>query len=396
MKTTDVIIVGAGAAGLMAAHTLVKAGKTVTVLEARNRLGGRIHTTKLDFSCPTELGAEFVHGDLPVTLSLLKEAGIETTNVDFEMWHHHNDTFRQSDQFVEGWDAMLKKVNQLQQDMPLQEFLEENFSGEEHVKMRSQLENYVAGYDTANIRDASAFSLRNEWNHEDEDAQHRVTGGYDTMISYLAETCRNAGHTIVTESIVKDVNRSNNSVTVTTVDGTTYQAKKAIIALPLGVLKAPENARGAVVFTPELSAQKQALNNIGFGCVIKILLEFDTVFWESDAITQLAGTHLSTMEFLFAEEAISTFWTQAPAHSPLLTGWVGGPPANEIRDASPEDVLQLTLTSLSHILRWILKPLKINWLRGMWPTGRPTLLLWDRMLTIKLKARQREKYCCSL
>ena len=77
MKPTDIIIIGAGAAGLMAAYTLVKAGKKVTILEARNRIGGRIHTiNNKSFSKPVELGAEFIHGDLPVTLGLLKAGGI--------------------------------------------------------------------------------------------------------------------------------------------------------------------------------------------------------------------------------------------------------------------------------------------------------------------------------
>jgi len=352
MKTTDVIIIGAGAAGLMAAYTLVKAGKTVTVLEARNLIGGRIHTiSNKQFSTPVELGAEFVHGDLPVTLGLLKEAGIGSTDVGFEMWQHHNGKFEQSDEFVEGWGNFLEKLNLLEQDMPLNDFLQQNFSGEEYTTMRTQIENYVAGYDTADIADASAFALRNEWNHEDEDAQHRVNGGYCTLIDYLANACRNAGNDILLNAAAREVIWKEDAITVTTTNGNNYVGNKVIIALPLGVLQAPNDAEGAIIFSPPLDEQEKAINNIGFGSVIKILLEFNDVFWESDAVTQLAGADLSTMGFLFANDEIPTFWTQAPAHSPLLTGWLGGPPAYDKKDMPDEGIMQLAMASLSRVFK---------------------------------------------
>ncbi len=350
MKKSDVIIVGAGAAGLMAAYTLVKAEKTVTILEARNRIGGRIHTLENTlFSGLVELGAEFVHGNLPVTLNLLKEAGIGNSNVNFEMWQYHNGKFEQSDAFVEGWDTFLKTVNSLQQDMPLKDFLQENFAG--NSKMCTQIENYVAGYDTADILDASTFALRNEWNHEDEDAQYRVNGGYGALMQYLADQSCNVGSTIVFNTAVKRVLWENDKIEVVAANGFKYYAHKVIIALPLGVLQAQEDIEGAIHFEPALPKHKEALHNIGFGSVIKILLEFKSVFWESDGITKLTGANLSTMGFLFAYEDIPTFWTQAPAHSPLLTGWLGGLPAHDKRAASRETIMKLAIESLGNIFK---------------------------------------------
>src|SRR5660398_137980 len=79
----DVIIIGGGASGLAAGKEISKAGKKVCVLEARNRLGGRIHTLNVPgFSTHIEAGAEFVHGDMPVTKSLLKEGGIEFNSIE--------------------------------------------------------------------------------------------------------------------------------------------------------------------------------------------------------------------------------------------------------------------------------------------------------------------------
>jgi len=370
MKSTDVIIIGAGASGLMAAHILVKAGKTVTVLEARNRVGGRIHTGNLSFSAPVELGAEFIHGNLPVTLNLLKQAGIGTSAVGFEMWQHLNGNFEQSDAFIEGFDVFLEKLNKLQRDMPLFDFMQQNFSGEQHATMRARIESYVAGYDTADVHIAGAFALRNEWNHEDEDAQHRVNGGYAAMIGYLAGTVQHSGNDILLSTVAEQVVWKNNSVQVIT-NNSTYEASKVIVALPLGILQAPAGTPGAVNFNPPINEQAQALNNIGFGAVIKILLEFDTVFWEDKSLTQPAD--LSAMGFLFADETIPTYWTQSPAHSPLLTGWLGGPPAFKMKDAAPEAILQLTLASLAAIFKIdaaLLKNKLVAWHVANW-TAEP-------------------------
>lgn len=347
MKKTDVIIVGAGASGLMAAYTLAKAGKKVIVLEARNRIGGRIHTINENFSAPTELGAEFVHGDLPVTLNLLKEAGIGSQHVGFEMWQYQNGAFAQTEEFIDGWDEFLQKLNQLKSDMPLHDFLEQNFDGAQYAKMRNQVENYVAGYDTADSRDASAFALRNEWNHENEDAQHRVDSGYGTMINYLADACRNAGAEIRLTNVAHKVSWKSNAVHVTTTDGSQYEAGKIIVALPLGVLQAPEDAKGAITFNPPIKEQMKAIRNMGFGSVIKILLEFDEVFWEKEAV----GADLSNMGFLFSDETVPTYWTQSPVRSPLLTGWLGGPPAFAQKDATNEAILQMAITSLANLFK---------------------------------------------
>src|SRR5690349_4074425 len=74
---TDFLVVGAGAAGLMTARELARAGKNVTILEARERCGGRIFPLPAaEFGYPAEGGAEFVHGAAPVTRDLMREAGL--------------------------------------------------------------------------------------------------------------------------------------------------------------------------------------------------------------------------------------------------------------------------------------------------------------------------------
>lgn len=352
MITTDILIIGAGASGLMAGYTLAAAGKNVIVLEARDRIGGRIHSANnTDGFAHAEYGAEFVHGNLPLTLSLLKQAGIATRAVDFEMWHYEKGMFRQNSEFIEGWDAFLKKLNSLEEDMPMQEFLTEYFGDMKYSAMREQVANYVAGYDTADIADASAFALRNEWNNEDESAQHRVTGGYSKLMDYLAEKCISSGGQIHLNTIIKSIDHKPGDVVAKSADGREFCAKKLIIALPLGILQA-SRGNAAVTFSPPIEDYHQAFNQIGFGAVIKILLQFDIPFWKEQ------NPDLSTMGFLFTGEKIPTFWTQAPDNSPLFTGWLGGPPAMEMKDATEEEILDETLLSLSHVFKTDISVLK--------------------------------------
>src|SRR5258707_243739 len=86
-RETDVIIVGAGAAGLAAAAALGEAGLGVTILEARNRIGGRIFTLHDPlYEAPVELGAEFIHGRPPEIWNLLKRRDVRIREMDGNNW----------------------------------------------------------------------------------------------------------------------------------------------------------------------------------------------------------------------------------------------------------------------------------------------------------------------
>jgi monoamine oxidase len=350
MENADVLIVGAGAAGLMAAYTLIRAGKKVTVLEACNRTGGRIRT--LDntlFFDHAELGAEFVHGDLPVTLALLKEAGIAYYPAGGEMWQYSNGTFIKDAAMMEGWPLLMKKLNALKNDITLDDFLEQTFTEPHFDELKASVRNYAAGYDTGDPSRMSALALQREWQNEDEGAQHRIEGGYCTLIQYLGTTVKQAGGQVYLNAPVTQVDWQQGHVKATTADGETYEASKIIFAIPLGVWQAPQTAKGKIAFEPPIPPQMQALQQMGFGAIIKVLLQFDEVFWEDEITEELAGHSMKNMGFLFSEEAIPTWWTQAPQHSPLLTGWLGGPAAKRWADKPAEEILQHSLQSLANI-----------------------------------------------
>ena len=359
MQTTDILIIGAGAAGLMAAYRLSASGKKVIVLEARNHTGGRIHTISHEsFFRHAELGAEFIHGNLPVTLNLLKEANIKYSAAGGEMVRYDKGRFIDHEGFIENWDLLLQKLNELEQDIDIANFLQTHFPGEEYIGLRDGVSKYVAGYDTADPKKASAFALRNEWNNEDDDAQHRLDDGYCSMINYLADKCKEHEGNVYLNSVVTQIDWKSGDVKVITDSGEIYSAGKIIIAMPLGVLQANRGEKGAVAFHPAIKEQINAINDLGFGAIIKFLLEFKDAFWENNGTKMLAGKSLKDMAFLISDENIPTWWTQYPKHSTLLTGWLGGPRAEEKKGNTNEDLLQQALQSLSNIFKLSVDDLK--------------------------------------
>ncbi|MEO3408391.1 NAD(P)/FAD-dependent oxidoreductase [Mucilaginibacter sp. CAU 1740] len=365
MDNTDIIIIGAGAAGLMAARTLTKTGKKVILLEARERLGGRIHTLENGTSLqPAELGAEFIHGDLPVTQALLNEAGIKYSPASASMWRYDEGKFIAEGHVIEHWDEFFESIMQLKHDMSMEDFMQQEFSGEQYEGLRQSVRAYVSGYDNADPKKASAFSIRKEWQNEHEDAQYRIEGGYRELINYLADEFKQAGGHIFVNAIAKDIDWGQHHVTVTTDIGITYHAKQLLVAMPLGLLQAEAGLKATISFDPPIDYYTDALKSLGFGAVIKVLLEFDEAFWYSDEVRKMTGADLEDMGFLFSKEAIPVWWTQMPVHRPLLTGWLGGPPAAERLHASNEDMLIQALESISNIFKvdiGILKEKLLTW-----------------------------------
>ena len=144
-----IVIVGAGAAGLMAARELTRAGKRVTILEARDRCGGRIQSLSIgNAGFRAEGGAEFVHGDAPVTLGLLREARLSILPIEGKAWTVVEGRFstRAQDPHMPEFHKALQRV---QEDLPIAEFLRRHFGGSEFGGLRRSIERMVESYDAA-------------------------------------------------------------------------------------------------------------------------------------------------------------------------------------------------------------------------------------------------------
>lgn len=339
---TDIIVIGGGAAGLIAARRLAQAGNDVTVIEAGKRLGGRMYTINGNgFTAPVEAGAEFIHGDVEVTLGLLKEAGIGYTRTAGKMYRSNNGKWQEEEEMIDGWDELTEKMNTLTEDKTLQAFLQLYFAGDKYAALRTQVNNFAEGFDVADPAKVSVFMLRDEWEHEGPN--YRVNGGYITLVNYLENECLKAGASIQLGEVVKAINWSAGEVKVYT-NAATYRASKVLVTIPIALLQ-NNQASNAIKFTPHLTEYTKAANDIGYGNVVKVILEFSKPFWNE---------HKKNAGFIISNEFMPVWWTQYPDKATTLTGWLGGPKASALRGVSKKEILEKSLNALCSIFNIIL------------------------------------------
>jgi phytoene dehydrogenase-like protein len=181
----DVIIIGAGAAGLMAAWELVQVNKKVIIVEARDRIGGRIHTLEEEgFTMPIELGAEFIHGKLKLTQWLLSKACINSYKVAGDIWRKEEKGLDKEGDFIEDYSMLHKQFKKLEYDIPVARFLDDYLEGPKYEELRTSLKTYVEGYYAADTTRASTYAMRDELEKADEE-QYRVEGGYKKLLDFL-------------------------------------------------------------------------------------------------------------------------------------------------------------------------------------------------------------------
>ena len=338
--TRSIIIIGAGGAGLQAGRRLSKAGFEVTILEAGSVPGGRINTLApggpANFSMVVEGGAEFVHGDLPLSLALAKEAGVALQPMNSHMVQIRGGA---EQDFHRGWDELYKKMEMLPEDMPFADFLERYFSEEQFAGVRDGVSRMAEGYDLADLHTASTKSLYKEWAAEEEEGEgYRPVGGYRQLIDHLVRMCEEQGCAIHYKSPVAGVRWERGKVVADTASGASYTAELLLCTASLGVLKT-----AGIQFSPALpGTHLAAIKKLGFGSVIKVLLEFDQAFWNDRKTT---GQTL----FVISDAALPTWWTQAEDDCKMITGWVAGEKMRALQRLDAPARITAALESLAGI-----------------------------------------------
>jgi monoamine oxidase len=354
----DVLVVGAGIAGLAAARALAEGAHRVLVLEAQGRVGGRILTRRVDGE-EVELGAEFVHGRPPMLLALIEEAGLELIERTGSFVRCHEGSFsaeddedgpENSDDRADGEDqfSLLEGLEDWSgPDLSFAEFLDERgINGEP----RANAVGYVEGFNAADHRVASVAALGRQQKAEDAiegDRMFHVSGGYDQLPGFLAARLEEHGGDLRLNAQVREIRWQTGRVVATT-DGGVFSARRAVIALPLGVLQ-----QGSIRFEPALPDAVQeplrADGPIRMGNAVRFTLIFRERFW-STLPPQPAMSELSFL--LTAEHVPSVWWTTYPERSNALTGWIGGPRSAELAGMSEEELAEHACQVLAKIFQF--------------------------------------------
>jgi monoamine oxidase len=361
----NIIVVGAGAAGLMAARELGRAGKKVTVLEARDRCGGRIDPLPAaEFGYPAEGGAEFVHGEAPVTRALLREAGLSLMPIEGRQRTVMEGKLSSEDPLEIHEAKLHTALRDLTDDVTVAEFLRRQFAGSEYDRLRRSIERMVEGYDAADPERASTLALRDEWMDEGRSTQVRITGGYGGLIDFLVKGCRSQGAGIQLRTVVKAIDYAGVGAIVRCANGDAHECDAVILTVPLPLLKA--------IALPSMERERAAAAaHIGFGNVIKIVMRFETHWWLDER------KDLADLTFLLSEERIPVWWTQHPSDPPVLTGWFGGPKTAGMAQLNEQELIEAGLASLADIFgldpRQLVQSLvaarAINWAKDRFARG---------------------------
>lgn len=336
-KPEHIIVVGAGAAGLMAARELARAGRTVTILEARQRCGGRIHPLPAsEFGYAADGGAEFVHGEANVTRALLREAGLSLQEIEGTQWSFDGTALSREGRHDPHEAELQAVLGVLKHDLTLAEFLRRHFAGEEYTRLRHSIERMVEGYDAADPARASTLALREEWMDGGHRVQARINGGYGALIDFLAAECRKDGAAIRLGCVVSAIEEEGGAVAVRCAGGDVHGCDRVILTVPLPLLR-------DIALPAAARAKAAAADDIGFGNVIKILLRFARPWWRE------RKQDLADMTFLLSDETIPVWWTRYPDRRPVLTGWFGGPRTAELQSLDPQGLIDAGIESLAAI-----------------------------------------------
>ncbi len=340
----DVLILGAGMAGLGAARALLERGLRATVVEGRDRVGGRVLSYRHESGTVAELGAEFIHGRAPELWALIEEAGLPTCERDGAMLHEDEPTALREEEPGESeddFDTPLTSLADLPEDVPFAKWL--LHSGLSEWQKKSLL-GFVEGFNAADAKIISSRSLGLQQRAEDGsegDRSWHLPGGYAQLPEFLAGRVRELGGTILLNSEVRALRWQPGAVELKLASGDVLRAPRCVVTLPLGVLH-EVNKPGALTMKPEPAALFQA-RRLAMGNAQRFTLLFRERWWTSSPA--FGKKQLDVMSFLLTRSRMPPVWwtshtTDGFEPEPLatLTGWAGGPPAAALTGRNAEDL----------------------------------------------------------
>ncbi|KAJ7562206.1 hypothetical protein O6H91_03G058900 [Diphasiastrum complanatum] len=375
----SVIVIGAGMAGLAAAHALQIASIQVTVLESRNRIGGRVYTD-YSFGFPVDMGASWLHGvcqENPLA-ALIGELGLplyRTSGEDSVLYDHDLESFALYD--MDGhqvpkelvasvgrtFETLLQEINSIRAEFPEDISVLKAFSLvlERRPDLRLEgvqekvLQWYFCRLEGWFAADADNISAQC-W-----DQEQLLGGGHGLMVEGYSPviTALSKGLNIQLNHRVSKIIQQPHGVRVATEAGEIFDADAAIVAVPLGVLKA-----NLITFEPRLPDWKEtAIRELGVGNENKIALKFEQVWWpDVEFLGEVASTPYECSYFLNLHKATG---------NPVLVYMPSGRLAKDIERLSDEEASKFAVSQLRKILPNASEPLQC--LVSRWGTDTSSL-----------------------
>ncbi|WP_059008374.1 flavin monoamine oxidase family protein [Streptomyces specialis] len=319
--TRRTVVVGAGAAGLGAARLLADAGRDVVVLEARDRVGGRVHTDRTWEGVPVDLGASWIHGVRGNPLTELRDrfqVPTAVTDLDSLLVHDPSGTPVPGDEQARMRAHAEEIIDRFDRDGSLPAAARWTDTHRRGVR-------YFLWQHFENEFGAGPRELSHRWYSDAVFAgeQEIVPGGYDQLFRPLS-----AGLDIRFGQDVTHISHDGTGVTVHTARGTELPCSDVIVTVPLGVLRG-----GGLSFSPDLPpAKREALDRLAMGTLSKTWLRFPRVFWDDAVLTH---AYLGT-----EDDAWSEWYSFARVHdgAPVLLSLNGGPAGRAIEALSDRDI----------------------------------------------------------
>lgn len=345
-----ILVIGAGMAGLAAARHLADRGRQVIVLEARDRIGGRVWSERSWPNAPLDLGAAWIHGvqGNPLT-TLANELKLPRKPTDFDNSAAYAAdgtplTDAQVEAISDKFEALLEQMETIretraaadQPDLPLQTVFEQILAQQrdpaamQHA-LRWSINTTIEHEYAADSSDLSLYS----WDDESEPLPGDdvvFPQGYDQIFTKLAK-----GLDIRLGQVVQRIAYDGSGVTVTTKQGQ-VAGMHAVITLPLGVLK-----RGAITFTPALPAAKvTAINRLNMGVLNKTYLRFPRVFWDRE---------VEWLDYMGEHTGVWAEWLNLYSYTkqPILLGFNAGAYGAQIETLTDEAIVDGAMTVLRTI-----------------------------------------------
>ena len=379
----NVLVIGAGSAGLGAAQELMYKGCNVKVIEAQNRKGGRIHTIDLGDN-KVDLGASWIHGIGPGAGPLKRWKGIISPIYNIAQIYgiktvptwKNEDYAEESFYWYKSPNTTLDPEVVLDMNDEIEDWVDEE---QDSAKVSDSLADLMKGFDYGSTTDSKLifdFCMNYLYSQDNAAESYELSGryfndyeqfdgselilplGYSQIIDILSKDIE-----IIYEKVVNEIEYSNGKVNVSTKDGTTYTADKVIVTVPLGVLQS-----GSINFNPPLSQSKtQAIQRLGYGTMDKLWLEFEEAFWTNDKNMDWIN-YVSDNPGVF----VQTLNVDKYFKKPLIVMFNVGDAAMQYSELTDQEVLE---NAMSIIRKWYpnapdyLRYARTNWSKDEFAQG---------------------------